>query len=79
MFKLMLLLYLFGQDGGRYRFYSLFGLAIAIYLWQMDYLRFVRRVIETALPDPRTLINRLFPAARRADNDGTTDATNGGS
>lgn len=67
MFKLILFVYILGQDAGKQRMYLLMGLAVVIYMWKMGYLRFVRRAVEAALPDPRTLIDRLFPAGGGAD------------
>lgn len=65
LLKLFVFVYVLGQDASRRRMYALILLAVSIYMWQMGYLRFVRRFVETALPNPRLLMEQLFPAARR--------------
>ncbi|KAI0557363.1 Ubiquitin [Gracilaria domingensis] len=59
--KLFLLVYVLGHEGNSGRLYSLIIAAMGIYLWQTGHLGWLRRVINTALPNPRRLIENLFP------------------
>lgn len=59
--KLVLVVYLLGQEGSPRRVYTLMALALAVYLWQTNRLGFVRRVAEAALPNPVQLFEALFP------------------
>lgn len=70
--KLALLVYLLAQDVSTQRLYLLIAVAGAIYLWQTGHLSFMRRMVATALPNPRQLIDNLFPtpAAAPAGDEG---------
>lgn len=73
MLKLIIFVYVLSQEATAQKTYGLIALAVLIYMLQMGYLRFARRLIETALPNPGALINRMFPGqgqdANRNDND----------
>lgn len=67
--KLFFLVYLLGHEGNPRRMYSLIASAIAIYLWQTGHLGWLRRFMNLALPNPRNLIERLFPERPSSENE----------
>ncbi|PXF43280.1 Homocysteine-responsive endoplasmic reticulum-resident ubiquitin-like domain member 2 protein [Gracilariopsis chorda] len=67
--KLFFLVYLLGHEGNSRRMYSLIVAAIAIYLWQTGHLGWLRRFVNMALPNPRHLIEHLFPQQPSSENE----------
>lgn len=65
LLKLAVFVYILSQDASTQRVLLLIGVAIVIYLWQMGHLRFFRRIIAAVIPNPRQLMENLFPPLQR--------------
>lgn len=73
--KLIFLVFLLGQEGSPRRVYTLMIVAVLIYLWQTNWLGFVRRLAGGAVPDPTQLFEILFPQEDR-QQEGTDGGAN---
>lgn len=74
--KLAIVVYLLGQEGNPTRVYTLIGVAVLVYLWQIGHLSFLSRFVSNILPNPRRLIELLFPplpTQNAAQNDPNAD------
>lgn len=65
LLKLAVFVYILGQDATVSRVMLLIAMAVVIYLWQMGHLQFFRRLIATVIPNPRQLMENLFPPMQR--------------
>lgn len=61
LLKLAVFVYILGYDATPQRMYIMVATALASYMWVMGHFRFLRRIVGAALPNPRQLIEDMFP------------------